>query len=130
MKKISEEGYVSFGPSHELLLSEAGQKIAKEVLAKRKLLKEALVAIGVSEKNAEADAHQIEHSISDETNKKLYHYLKSQIKKADAQQFLFLYNGGEGGVRTLARFHVCRFSKPVPSASWVLLHTVHERLYQ
>jgi len=81
MKKMSEEGYVSFGESHELVLSEAGHKIAKEVLAKRKLLKEALVAIGVSEKNAEADAHQIEHSISDETNRKLYHYLKSQMKK-------------------------------------------------
>ena len=66
---------------HELVLSEAGHKIAKEVLAKRKLLKEALVAIGVSEKNAEADAHQIEHSISDETNRKLYHYLKGQMKK-------------------------------------------------
>ena len=29
--------------------------------------------------------------------------------------------GGEGGIRTPARFHVCWFSKPVPSASWVLL---------
>ena len=32
--------------------------------------------------------------------------------------------GGEGGVRTLARLHVCWFSKPVPSASWVLLQTL------
>ena len=30
-------------------------------------------------------------------------------------------SGGEGGIRTPARFHVCWFSKPVPSASWVLL---------
>ncbi len=81
MKKLCEEGMVSFGESHELLLSEEGRKIAKEVLAKRQTLKEALIAIGVSEKNADADAHQIEHAISDETNKKLYHYLKNQMKK-------------------------------------------------
>lgn len=83
MKKMCEEGLVSFGLEHELILSEEGLKTAKDVLAKRKLLKEALIAIGVSEANAEADAHLIEHSISDETNKKLYRYLKNQIKKAE-----------------------------------------------
>lgn len=81
MKKMGEEGLVSFGEEHELILSEEGRKIAKDVLSKRKLLKESLMAIGVSEKNAEADAHQIEHSISDETNRKLYRYLKEQMKK-------------------------------------------------
>ena len=81
MKKLKEEGMVSFGEDHELILSEEGRKIAKEVLSKRKILKEALMAIGVCEKNAEADAHQIEHSISDETSRKLYRYLKEQMKK-------------------------------------------------
>lgn len=39
-------------------------------------------------------------------------------RKKDRLKRSFCY-GGEGGVRTLARFHVCRFSKPVPSAAWV-----------
>lgn len=81
MKKLIEEGYVSFGDSHELLLNESGKKIAKDVLAKRKLLKEALIGIGVSEKNAECDAHLIEHAMSEETNRKLYQYLKKQMKQ-------------------------------------------------
>jgi DtxR family Mn-dependent transcriptional regulator len=81
MKKLMDEGLVSFGKTHELLLSTEGHEIAKDVLSKRKLLKDALIAIGVSEKNAEADAHQIEHSISTETNKKLYQYLKKKVKK-------------------------------------------------
>ena len=86
MKKMCEEGYVQYGENHELLLSSEGKQVAKEVLAKRKLLKEALIGIGVSEKNADADAHRIEHTISDETNRKLYEYLKKQmknLKKAD-----------------------------------------------
>ncbi|NLH63884.1 MAG: metal-dependent transcriptional regulator [Erysipelotrichaceae bacterium] len=81
MKKLSEQDLVSFGPTHQLVLSEAGHAIAKEVLAKRKLLKEALMAIDVDEETAEADAHEIEHSISKETNKKLYQYLRRQMKK-------------------------------------------------
>lgn len=31
--------------------------------------------------------------------------------------------GGERGIRTLACLHICQFSKLVPSASWVFLHT-------
>ncbi len=30
--------------------------------------------------------------------------------------------GGGGEIRTPARSHVCWFSRPVPSATWVLLH--------
>ena len=44
-----------------------------------------------------------------------------QNKNASIVSILTFLYGGEGGIRTLARFHVCRFSKPVPSASWVLL---------
>ena len=36
-------------------------------------------------------------------------------------------DGGNGGVRTLARLHVCWFSKPVPSTSWVRLQSAGGR---
>lgn len=81
MKKLIDTGYISFGESHEIILNHSGEVIGKDVLAKRKLIKEALMRIGVSEENAEADAHQIEHFISKETNKKLFQYLKANIKQ-------------------------------------------------
>ena len=31
------------------------------------------------------------------------------------------FNGGDRGIRTPARSHVCWFSKPVPSTTWVYL---------
>ena len=45
-----------------------------------------------------------------------------ETKKKPHSHAVAVSLSGEGGIRTPARFHVCWFSKPVPSASWVLLH--------
>lgn len=71
VKKLIEEGYVVFGPEHELKLTTEGKRIADSVLKRRQVLTYGLRRMGVSKENAERDAHRMEHAISEETLNKL-----------------------------------------------------------
>lgn len=78
VKKLIEEGYVTFGPEHELNLTAEGRKIADSVLKRRQVLTYGLRRIGVSKENAERDAHRMEHAISEETLNKLIEELSKE----------------------------------------------------
>lgn len=80
MKNFREEGYITMESDGGINLTEKGRKIAEGVYERHKVIAEALIAIGVSEKNAYEDSCLIEHDISDETFEKIKEHLKKHGK--------------------------------------------------
>ncbi|RLI11560.1 metal-dependent transcriptional regulator [Candidatus Bathyarchaeota archaeon] len=67
LKKLRARGLVLYERYGVVRLTEEGLAIAKAVLARHESLKELLVALGVSEAAAEADACAMEHVLHEET---------------------------------------------------------------
>jgi Mn-dependent DtxR family transcriptional regulator len=67
MKKFRQEGLIEVDESGFISLTEQGRDIAERIYERHQVLTHILVNLGVSKKNAEADACKIEHDISDET---------------------------------------------------------------
>lgn len=66
VKLLCERGYVYEDGKH-LYLTEEGKLYAERVYEKHCIIREFLVAIGVSPTNAEEDACHMEHLVSEET---------------------------------------------------------------
>ncbi len=75
MKSFREEGYITVDENGGIDLTEKGMEIAKRIYEKHKIIAQALIAIGVSEKTAYEDSCKIEHDISNETFEKLKEFL-------------------------------------------------------
>ncbi len=67
MKKLRENGYITFDQDNYILLSVAGEKVARHMYERHRILSNLLIRLGVSEDVAREDACRIEHDISDET---------------------------------------------------------------
>ncbi len=67
VKELARLGLVHYERYHDLRLTQAGELAAKEVYECHRTLKTFLLALGVSEENAENDACQMEHILSAET---------------------------------------------------------------
>jgi len=67
LQRLEEQGLVSGTRSKEIELTKKGQRLAEKAAAKHELLRNLLVALGVSEQQADADAEGAEHHLSDET---------------------------------------------------------------
>ena len=81
MKNFRENGYIDVDDEGHIALTGKGREIAEKTYSRHQLIKEILLAIGVSEENASEDACKIEHDICEETYKKLgevYLRLKKQ----------------------------------------------------
>ena len=64
---LKNGGYVKVDDSGHLHLTEEGLEVANKIYDRHNLLKEVLLAVGVTEEAAAEDACRIEHVISDET---------------------------------------------------------------
>ena len=74
---LTQSGYDALVKELEYLKTEKRKEIAEKTYSRHQLIKEILLAIGVSEENASEDACKIEHDICEETYKKLSEvYLK------------------------------------------------------
>ena len=74
---LSEMGLIEYQKYKPILLTEKGQKRAEEIFEKHNLLKYFFMKVlNVSCKNAEADACNAEHILSDETIQKISEYMK------------------------------------------------------
>ncbi len=71
LSKTKEDDLVRVGHAGQLELTEKGRKIAEYTFQKHTLLKKLLCDIGVEEQQADIEACQIEHIISDDTFQKL-----------------------------------------------------------
>jgi DtxR family transcriptional regulator, manganese transport regulator len=67
LKRLADEGLVSLRPYRGILLTRAGEMIARDAREKHRVVERLLVALGVSEPTARRDAEGIEHHVSDET---------------------------------------------------------------
>ena len=80
MKNLRENGYIDVMGDGNILLLEAGKKIAEELFEKHTILTMCLTAIGVPEEIAAEDACKIEHLISEESFEAIKNYLNRHIK--------------------------------------------------
>ena len=79
MKQLVENHYVSVNQYRKIELTTAGRKIARDVIRRRKVLCQVLIALGVSEEVAREDAQILAHDIGAESYKALKAYL-TQLK--------------------------------------------------
>ncbi len=83
MKHFRENGYVTVDGAGHIWLTEAGEEIAERIYERHRVLSRMLIAIGVSEDVARADACRIEHDISDETFQRIKEQLRILEEKAN-----------------------------------------------
>ena len=67
MKRFRENGYIEMDGDGHITLLPPGEEIAQRIYDRHKLLTKFLVALGVSEETAAADACKMEHDLSEET---------------------------------------------------------------
>ncbi len=77
MKKLRENGYIIFDKDGSISLTEKGNEIATKTYEKHIILTKALMALGVPQKDAEADACKIEHDLSEAS----FNAIKSHVDK-------------------------------------------------
>ena len=76
MKRFRENGYIEMDADGFITLLPPGEEIAQRIYGRHKLLTRFLMALGVSEEAAAADACKMEHDLSDETFEKITAYLE------------------------------------------------------
>lgn len=64
MKQFRESGYITMDNDGFITLTNSGMEIAERIYERHQLLAEYLMALGVDEETARADACKIEHDIS------------------------------------------------------------------
>ena len=83
IRGLVADGYVIRDRYGSIELTEEGRKIAKKIYARHVLLEEFLELIGVSPETANHDACRMEHTISEESFRKIQELVK-KIKKENA----------------------------------------------
>ena len=76
MKTFREEGYILMDPGGGITLTEKGKAIAERIYERHQVIAKALIALGVSEKQAYDDSCKIEHDLCDDSFDKIKAYLK------------------------------------------------------
>lgn len=76
MKTFREEGYILMDPGGGITLTEKGKAIAERIYERHQVIAKALIALGVSEKQAYDDSCKIEHDLCDDSFAKIKAYLK------------------------------------------------------
>ncbi len=76
MKTFREEGYILMDPGGGITLTEKGRAIAERIYERHQVIAKALIALGVSEKQAYDDSCKIEHDLCDDSFDKIKAYLK------------------------------------------------------
>lgn len=76
MNILKENGLIEKSSYSEIKLTPKGRELAIEVYKKHQTIKKFLLALGVSEENAEKECCLIEHIISDETYSKIKEFLE------------------------------------------------------
>ena len=71
MKKLRESGHVCMDEHGHLSLTEQGEAIARRIYERHLVLTQMLMALGVEQETAAAEACAMEHVISDDTFEKI-----------------------------------------------------------
>lgn len=74
--RLNREGLVTNRPYRSLFLTAKGERLAKKCKERHILIVRFLMALGISEKTAEADAEGVEHHVSHETLEAFKRFIK------------------------------------------------------
>lgn len=78
---LRENGYITMDPREGWIeLTDLGRSVAEMVYERHQLLSKWLVALGVGEETAAADACRIEHVISEETFEKIKQHIREKAE--------------------------------------------------
>ena len=80
IRELKKLGLVTQEPYSPIELTEKGSRLAKHVLGRHMLLRNFLEKLGVSRRNADADACCMEHILSAETLDKIREYTEKSRK--------------------------------------------------
>jgi DtxR family Mn-dependent transcriptional regulator len=108
LQKLDEQKFVDYTRYRGVVLTGKGQLLAETLERRHRAVKQFLMMIGVSEKNAEKDACEIEHQINHETAEKLAKFV--EFVRTAPQPPPFLKNFRQFD-RTGKRPKHCRASK-------------------
>jgi len=74
--KLQDEGLVKYEPYLGAELTSKGEKLAKELIARHKIIADFLEILGIERDNAETDACVIEHHMSKESAQRLKQFVE------------------------------------------------------
>ncbi len=77
MSILKKAGHITMDSEGKIELTETGYKIAEQVYNRHRILTGWLIALGVSEETASADACRLEHVISQETFDKIMEHINA-----------------------------------------------------
>lgn len=80
LQKLDTNGFIKYHCYKGARLTKKGERIANELETKHCAIAEFLLMLGVDKENAETDACEIEHHVSDETIERILQFVKS-LKK-------------------------------------------------
>lgn len=67
IKQMKEDGLISVSGENHIFLTESGREVAERIYERHNVIAAMLIALGVREETAYADACKIEHDLSNET---------------------------------------------------------------
>ncbi len=80
VKKMRDKGYVIMEKGGNLVLTEEGERIGKEINERHQTVKKILIHLGLDEELADHDACRIEHALSQETFDAIKKFLDKNTK--------------------------------------------------
>lgn len=92
VRGLLADGYVIKDRYGSIELTEEGRKIAKKIYARHVLLEEFLRRIGVSSETANRDACRMEHTISEESYKKIQELVRKMKEENTLNEEMKLTN--------------------------------------
>lgn len=79
-KHLKESGHITMDPAGRISLTETGMAVAAKMLERHRTLTQFLVALGVDQQTAEADACKMEHDISQKTFDAMRRYGREHLR--------------------------------------------------
>lgn len=79
VKRLKESGYINMDPNGPITFAEPGLEIAKRIYERHQTLTAFFKLLGVEAKQAEIDACEIEHVISDESYNAVCEHVKKYL---------------------------------------------------
>ena len=76
MSNLKSAGHITMAADGSIRLTESGKRIAQDIYTRHRMITEWLVALGVDEQTATADACRMEHILSEETFQKIGEHVK------------------------------------------------------
>ena len=83
MDVLKNEGLVRDGDGGNLILTQAGEELARQIYERHTVLSEVFRALGVDEQTAQDDACRVEHYLSEQTFEKIKQHLMKYKKNIE-----------------------------------------------